>query len=56
MKDLWAALKSAWYYFRREYKRRQEKSSKRVLKHDPFTPALENTIRRVINEGNEGKA
>lgn len=49
MKDLWAALKSAWYYFRREYKRRQEKSAKRAMP-DPFTPAIENTVKRIIRE------
>ena len=31
MKNLYLALRSAWYYFRRELKRRQAASAKRAM-------------------------
>ena len=31
MKDLWAALRSSWYFFRRELRRRQAASARRAM-------------------------
>ena len=50
MKDFFDAIRTGYRHFRADFARRRARS-KRAYLHDPFSEALDNTIRRVINEG-----
>lgn len=51
-KDFFKSLRSGWLHFLRELKRRAYKR-KRAWMADPFTPAIENTVKRIIREQKE---
>jgi hypothetical protein len=49
MKDLWAALRSSWYYFRRELRRRRAASAKRAMPDPLSLPRFE--FGEFLNKG-----
>ena len=46
--DLWKVIRSTWYFAIREYRRRAQLRNR--VADDPFTPAIENTVKRIIKE------
>lgn len=50
--DTYRSLRAAFRFFLREQKYRAEKRKRQYL-CDPFTPAIENTVKRIIREQKE---
>ena len=52
MKDFFDAIRTGYRHFRADLARRRARS-KRAYLPDPFTPAIENTVKRIIREQKE---
>lgn len=52
MKDTIKSLRAAYRFWLRDMRYRRDKR-KRAMLHDPFTPAIENTVKRIIREQKE---
>ena len=51
MKDLFDAIRTGYRHFRADFARRRARSKRHLP--DPFTPAIENTVKRIIREQKE---